>query len=524
MTRPVLLLGSVFLVAGAAIFAWKAWVLDMPIVPSQAKNVWRVELEVDVRSPGRRGSVELRLPSSSPEQNVFDEQLNHGGLGFEVREQGAQRTGVWRGWFEGVRQLTYAFRVQLAQQEALGDGAATAPPGEDDRMLAAAPGLPVAAPEIEEQLDRLLADDDFEPPVLLRRLFAFVADETETVVTASGDAVLTLLAREGNPAGQARLLATLLRAAGIPARLAAGLQLGAPRVERELVYVEAWVEERWMSLFPSLGVIDRRPDDLVTMRRGDADFVQFVGLEAVDYRYRAVRERLQPEELTALMLPPNEFLSAISLYRLPVATQQTLEVILVLPLAALLVAVFRNLIGIPTFGTFLPILIPLSLRDTGLGTGLAMVAGVLLSGIGARLLLERFRLLFVPRLCLLLCIVVLVLVVFAVGGYSYQSRDVLRGVLLPIVILTMLIERFSITVAEEGGREAVQRMLTTAIVVLAAYPIFQARAVSQLMFGFPELVLCAMGLLIWTGGYMGYRLSEVVRFRALAALSRGVET
>ncbi len=520
MTRPVLLLGSLFLALGAAIFGWKAWGLDMPLLPSQAKNVWRVELEVGVRSPGQRGSVELRLPRSTPEQNVFDEQLNHGGLGFEVRDDHGQRTGVWRGWFEGVRQLTYSFRVQLAQAGAAAE--AGAEPEARPEELAAAPGLPVAAPEIEEQLDELLADDDFEPPVLLRRLFAFVADETETVVTGSSDAVLTLLAREGSPAGQARLLATLLRAAGIPARLAAGLQLDAPRAERELVYVEARIDDRWLPLFPSLGVVDRKPNDLVTMQRGGAGFVDFVGLETVDYRYRAVRERLQPEELTALMLPPNELLSAISLYRLPVGTQQTLAVILVLPLAALLVAIFRNLIGIPTFGTFLPILIPLSLRDTPLGIGLAMVAGVLLAGIGARLLLDRFRLLFVPRLCILLCIVVLVLVGLAVGGYAYQSHDVLTGVLLPIVILTMVIERFSITVAEEGGREAAQRMLTTGIVVLAAYPIFQAPAVSQLMFGFPELVLCAMGLLVWIGGYTGYRLTEVLRFRALAMLSRGV--
>jgi hypothetical protein len=36
------------------------------------------------------------------------------------------------------------------------------------------------------------------------------------------------------------------------------------------------------------------------------------------------------------------------------------------------------------------------------------------------------------------------------------------------------------------------------------------------MFGFPELVIVVMGLLIWIGGYTGYRFSDLIRFRAFA--------
>ena len=185
MTRSVPLFGSALLLLGCGVFVWKALLLDMPILPSQADNVWRVELEVDVRSTGRRGSVELRLPSSGPTQNVFDEQLNHGGLGFEVREADEQRVGVWRGWFEGVKHLSYAFRVQLTEAAGAADAASLPIPTAD--LLGTAPGLPVVAPEIEEQLDRLLAEEDFEPAVLLRRIFAFVADVTLSPALMAGE-------------------------------------------------------------------------------------------------------------------------------------------------------------------------------------------------------------------------------------------------------------------------------------------------------------------------------------------------
>jgi hypothetical protein len=31
------------------------------------------------------------------------------------------------------------------------------------------------------------------------------------------------------------------------------------------------------------------------------------------------------------------------------------------------------------------------------------------------------------------------------------------------------------------------------------------------MFGFPELVIVVMGVLIWIGGYTGYRISDLIR-------------
>ena len=53
------------------------------------------------------------------------------------------------------------------------------------------------------------------------------------------------------------------------------------------------------------------------------------------------------------------------------STRDVLRVLLVLPIAVLVAALFRNVIGLRTFGTFMPVLIGLSIRDLGLGTGFA---------------------------------------------------------------------------------------------------------------------------------------------------------
>ena len=164
----------------------------------------------------------------------------------------------------------------------------------------------------------------------------------------------------------------------------------------------------------------------------------------------------------------------------------------------------------------MPILIALSLRNTDLASGLVLVTSVTCAGVLGRLLLDQLRLLFVPRLCLLLCIVVLLVTGLAQIGYAFEGRGFMSGLLFPIVILSILIERISVTTLEEG-LESTQKLLAGSLALAAvAYPIFQSEWLIHIFFGFPELVLCVMACLVLIGGYRGYRLTEIWRFRTLA--------
>src|SRR5262249_41057507 len=149
---------------------------------------------------------------------------------------------------------------------------------------------------------------------------------------------------------------------------------------RETSWAEAWAGGSWIPLSPNGVFFAERPATLVALRAGSFATVEATGAEALSYRFDALREHLRSEELAALMVPPNRVLRAVSLYRLPVNTQSALRLLLVIPLGALIVAIFRNLIGVPTFGTFMPVLIAFALRAVPIHIGLAMVAAVI--GVG----------------------------------------------------------------------------------------------------------------------------------------------
>jgi len=516
MSRSVIVTGLLLLALGTGVFLTKAFVYELPLAPTELRGSWLLELRINVRGEGRRGSVRALLPAADEGQAIFDERSSSGRLEFSERDTAAGRVGVWTGWLEDIQEIVYEFRVQTSAVTAVVPAAAAA--SEPPRSVRHEYGQPTSqfpssAPEVAALLESLDLPSPRDLAARIRTVYAFVSHEVATVPSAGRDALLTLAQREGSPEGKERLLVTLLRAAGVPARNVRGLELREGTAPEERIWSEAYAGDQWVPMSTVLDFFETRPEAFLVVGSGDHPLVEATGVRAVGHRYRSRREHLRPDEIANLLAPDSDLLAWISLYRLPLPTQAALRMLLLLPVGALIVALFRNVVGVPTYGTFMPVLIAFAIRGFSIGQGLALVAFVLAVGVGGRLALERLRLLMVPRLSILLCLVVLSVTVLALIGHDTDTRDLFAGVLFPIVILTMLIERISITLAEEGVREAIFRSTFSVLVAVAIYPVFRSARAEYLMFSFPELVICAMGILVWIGGYTGYRLADLVRFR-----------
>jgi hypothetical protein len=140
-------------------------------------------------------------------------------------------------------------------------------------------------------------------------------------------------------------------------------------------------------------------------------------------------------------------------------------------------------------------------------------ATVMVLGLTSRKVLDRLQLLLVPRLSTVLTLVVLI-IVFGVSLLEYYrlTKDA-RSVLLPMVILTMTIERFFITSEEDSVKFAVQLMFATLVVAVCCYMVLRWDTVGQILLKYPELHLFTIAVLILMGRYSGYRLTELWRFR-----------
>jgi hypothetical protein len=202
---------------------------------------------------------------------------------------------------------------------------------------------------------------------------------------------------------------------------------------------------------------------------------------------------------------------------LPAASRSVVEFLLLLPAATLVVCLFRNVVGLNSFGTFAPALLGLAFRDVRSPIGVAVLFTVLMSGWSLRRGLNHLHLLQVPRTALMLSFVVLLLLLFIFAGNSLGRSGSYAPALFPLVILTGMIERCWSMDEEDGALASFRTLMATTLIAGCVWLMASIPAVPNWLMRHPETLGAIMAAQLLLGRYTGFRLLEVSRFRLLVA-------
>jgi hypothetical protein len=314
----------------------------------------------------------------------------------------------------------------------------------------------------------------------------------------------------GDRCARSRLLVALLRNRNIPARVVHGLTL-ARGSEQPHYWVEAFLYEHWTPMCPHYRLFGRVPSTYVLFGFGDRPLVSGKYVSDLKYVYsveRVGREEVSPDE-TVL----RRVFQGISLYSLPAADRRLVEVLLLLPLAALLICIFRNVIGLHSFGTFAPALIGLAFHDLHSLPGILVFVSILLVGWLMRRLLDNYHLLQVPRVATMLTLIMSLLIVLVVLSNVYGAATTRYISLFPMVILTGMVERFWTLETEDSTAASFKTLLQTMFIATVIALVLSRPFVVEHLFCFPETLGLVMAAQLLIGRYTGYRLLELFRFR-----------
>src|SRR5262249_2444273 len=205
---------------------------------------------------------------------------------------------------------------------------------------------------------------------------------------------------------------------GIPSRLVVGLTLAKGPKQTAHWWAEAWLHDRWVPMCPFYHHFGKVPVTFLVFGFGDVPLVR--GRHVRDLDYAFLVERSRAEDVAADASAARRFFRAVSLYMLPPAEQRLVEFLLLLPLPALIVCVYRNVIGLNSFGTFAPALVGLAFRDLHSLPGMAVFVSILLVGWLMRRVLDCYHLLQVPRVALMLSLVVVLLITAVVAANHWE--------------------------------------------------------------------------------------------------------
>jgi hypothetical protein len=191
----------------------------------------------------------------------------------------------------------------------------------------------------------------------------------------------------------------------------------------------------------------------------------------------------------------------------------TAYLILALPFIATLIAAFRQLIGIRSFGIYAPLVLTFVFWEMELKYGLAIFIVILLTGTIVRYILKNFRLLYLPRMAIVLTVISLaILLLLAVGGY-FQRTGLATTPILAILILITLIEKFISTQVEKGFRMAAALSIETLIISIVGYYFIIWDVFREMVLNHPEYILILFIINIFLGKWTGLRLREYFRFK-----------
>jgi hypothetical protein len=504
--RPTVLIVIFLLFFPASLITYRIVALGYPLFPTAPGMVWQISVDARLAGADYEETVLwINLPYTRTGLRLLEEQFTSGTMSLDALSEGPNRLAVWSGLIDdGMEVIGYRATIVVQPTFSPVPLSSTLPP----------------SPEHVEEAEQSLADrlvgkwSQLAPVDRLRAIAAIATGEWGTPPPTPQDIQAWSVFREKYSDGEAFLL--LLRAAGLTARPVEGLLLAESIVRTPLMWIEVLTDEGWEALLPASGTIYQKPIPLLPLATDGMSAVRVSHGKISDIRWTVSPQMTSMWQLHFQHIRgSNYFLDRWSLFNLPPQSQETFRILLLVPIGALIIGVLRNLVGFPTFGIFMPVLMALAFRNTGLMYGLGIFAGIVFIGATLRRAMDKLHLLLVPRLSVLLTLVIVCLTVLALIGSKAMLMQFVAVGLLPIVILTMTIERFFILLEEAGVWEALTTAAGTAVVATIAYEIIQWEPLQLTFFIYPELVSAVAALQVLLGCYTGFRLSELVRFRAL---------
>ncbi len=490
--------------AGGGVAAYKSLVLGVPFWRGEQVHDWQIEARVSFLATGKSVKARLSLPATAVE-NLGGQESGSLGYHYNIETNLGEYTAVWSAENREDSQALY-YRLRLPESIRSG--------GEPVPGTAVEPGNPGHPGALGEAAERIVTSTraiTTDPDSLFVAIF-------DRIRSGDSSQEFTLVKnhylKEFRNNAPIQMGIDLLEMAGVPARMAYGVRLEEDGGSRApLPLVEFFDGAFWKVRDPAEpgAVLDGR--NIFVWHRGGGPLLDVTGGEGSRVVFTVSKERIPLASLTDLRDSP--FLVS-TILGLPLSERAVFRYVVLIPLGAFVVVLMRNLVGVPTLGTFMPVLLALALLEIPLARGLIMFSVLIAAGLWFRFLLSRLNLLVVPRVAACVVIVTLLMMMMSVLSYRLGMTGGVQITLFPMIIIAWTIERMSLIWEEEGKHSALTQVGGSLLVAVLAFLFMKIGQIQYWAFYFPELLLVLLAGILLIGRYTGYRLSELFRFKTFA--------
>lgn len=497
--RQIQLLVGLLFVVGFGAAAYKHFALGFPLLASETETVWQLEGRIVFEAGDGPVEVRLNLPDDNSARRIVSSDYIAPGFHYEEIVEDGVALGRWTAQEAVGTQIIY-MRSQsyFADTEEEAEKPLRAP-----MKVKLDPALKATAESFLQGFDKTL--DEKNALKLLRRL------------NRRGDDQVDLLLRNySSPLKRTQLAGQLMTMLGYSVQPVRGVFLD-DKARSQSIYnfLEVVVGDQKVLMDARENVVIPW-DRALLLQKGTEPLLEVFGgsNSRITFATTKVQRAAFSSAIAAAGHAQNPLID-FSIYSLPLSDQNTFKLLLVMPLGALVVVILRNLVGIRTSGTFMPVLIALTFLQTSLLVGLMLFVIVVGVGLIMRSYLSSLNLLLVPRIASVLVFVIILYAAIGVLSTKMGWQGGLKVTYFPMIILSWTIERMSVLWDEAGGRDVMIECAGSLLTASLAYLLMSNTFVSDTVFLYPELLLVLLGVIIAIGSYSGFRLSDLRRFAPL---------
>lgn len=229
-------------------------------------------------------------------------------------------------------------------------------------------------------------------------------------------------------------------------------------------------------------------------------------------------EKLIDEQKLGPVWPANPLKYAIRAAVEAGVPANTIVLLLLLPVVAMVIAAARHIVGLRGFGIFLPASLSVVFVATGPILGLTLFLIIVAVSTIVRVFLRKtkFKLQYLPRMAFLLLFVVLGVLGVLFTAPIVKHPDLTNVSIFPVLILVLLAEDFSRVQLGKSAKTAINLTVESVILALVSYVFLTHKPLQKFALLNPEILLLTVGVIDFVmGKYVGLRLEEYWRFRKL---------
>jgi len=504
--RSYLLVAIVLLVLPILMTGYKYYFNQISLKDIIPREVYEVTLELDIADLPAQSYVKTYLPQSDHRQEI----TNHSWSGDSLcMDEIIDDSGVIAHWeIIGHSDVLYSYSYDVEGKDVHYQIPENSPfELHLDRTLqpylSSEPFIQSSHKQIDSLARKLKRNSVLET---LRANFEYVNTIKNSYTRVLTDAVRALQLNRASCNGKSRLFTALCRAQGLPARVVGGTILENTQKRTSHLWSEVYYGGNWIPFDVLNGHFAFLPAHYLELYTGDKFLFSHNSNLDFDYQF-IINKKYQTLDDTQAKGPQLwPLLSELHI------SLNLLRTLLLLPLAALLIAIFRNVVGIKTFGILLPALIGLALINVDMKTGLLAFAIVIVLVTLLHIILDKWSLLHVPKVAIILTCVIISLIALGSLGSKIGWKMGEMMIYLPIVIVSITAERFAKVLQEESFSEAIKILGNTFAIALLTCLIFQSKVLLGVFLTYPELYFIILFVMLMLGRWIGMRVMEYRRF------------